>query len=146
MKMISTSVHWFFIQSALCTINIMIHATLYGHHHCYAQRAKSHGFRGESPGIVVVGGGNPPGNLGCKWNENPRRNSGKFLNCSWDTIAIEVISTIHLGSIIYICWTINLNILWRVWAHSTKTSMKTEYCQNNNRFDTLFKEEKQILE
>ena len=24
-----------------------------------AQRAKSRGFRGESPGIVVVGGGNP---------------------------------------------------------------------------------------
>ena len=31
-----------------------------------AQRAKSRGFCGESPGIVVVGGGNPRGNLGCK--------------------------------------------------------------------------------
>ena len=30
------------------------------------QRAKSRRFRGESLGIVVVGGGNPRGNLGCK--------------------------------------------------------------------------------
>ena len=28
----------------------------------------------ESPGIVVVGGGDPCGNLGCKWNENPCEN------------------------------------------------------------------------
>ena len=30
------------------------------------QWAKSRGFRGESPGILVVGGGNPRGNLGSK--------------------------------------------------------------------------------
>ena len=44
-----------------------------------SQRAKSRGFRGESPGILVVGGGNPRGNLGCKWNENPRGNSGEIF-------------------------------------------------------------------
>ena len=43
------------------------------------QRAKSRGFRGESPGILVVGGGNPRRNLGCKWNENPRGNSGEIF-------------------------------------------------------------------
>ena len=50
------------------------------------QRAKSRGFRGESPGILVVGGGNPRGNLGCKWNENPRRNSGEIfkLGLKWE--------------------------------------------------------------
>ena len=41
------------------------------------QQAKTSGFRGESPGIMVVGGGNPRGNLGCKWNENPHGNSGE---------------------------------------------------------------------
>ena len=30
------------------------------------QRAKSRGLPGESPGILVVGGGNTRGNLGCK--------------------------------------------------------------------------------
>ena len=33
---------------------------------------------GESLGIVVVQGGNPRGNLGCKWNENPRRKELKW--------------------------------------------------------------------
>ena len=31
------------------------------------------------PGMVVVGGGNPRGNLGYKWNENPHRNSGEIF-------------------------------------------------------------------
>ena len=49
------------------------------------QRAKSRGICGESSGIVVVGGGNPHGNLGCKWNENPRGNSGEIfkLGLKW---------------------------------------------------------------
>ena len=32
----------------------------------YAPGGKISGFHGESPGIVVVGGENPHGNLGCK--------------------------------------------------------------------------------
>ena len=31
-----------------------------------SQRAKSRGFSGGSPRLVVFGGGNPRGNLGCK--------------------------------------------------------------------------------
>ena len=41
-----------------------------------SQQAKSCGFCGESPGMVVFGGGNPRGNLGCKWNENTRKFRG----------------------------------------------------------------------
>ena len=44
-----------------------------------SQQVKSHGFCGESPGIVVFGGGNPCGNLDCKWNENSRWNSGEVF-------------------------------------------------------------------
>ena len=43
------------------------------------QRAKFCRFRGESLGMVVVSGENPCENLGCRWNENPRGNSGEIF-------------------------------------------------------------------
>ena len=48
------------------------------------QRAKSRGFRGESPGIVVASGGNPRGNLGCNRNENSYRNSWEIFKWDWN--------------------------------------------------------------
>ena len=44
-----------------------------------SQRAKSWGFCEKSPGMVDVGRGNSRVNLGCKWNENPRRNSREIF-------------------------------------------------------------------
>ena len=58
----------------------VIHQQNYRRHFSLdSQREKSRGFCEESPGIVVVGGGNPRGNLGCKWNKNPHGNSGEIL-------------------------------------------------------------------
>ena len=50
------------------------------------QRAKSRAFCGESAGIVVVGGGNPHGNLCFKCNENIRGNAGEIFKSGlkWD--------------------------------------------------------------
>ena len=132
---------WIWQLEFVCNAAI---AYLYLYIYIYTLRAKSRRFHEESLGIVVVGGGNPRGNLGCKWNENPRGNSGEIfkLRLKWDPKPVTIFihqrmtSNHHSLGYIHITETLPMSLIklhFKFFEGSTREVSTRKYPQGFHR-------------